>query len=168
MSLRIRERFKRWWYHPTIDEMQAEMLREVRARTRQYSFTLAIDGGAPLDFRIKAGRLPRGLLFDESSGTLYGHPCTPEDYIRGNDILRDPMPSFEDAKRHLYGFRPPALNASERMAAWGIDQLRAYEPKYSADGPLAGIRCNCGANWCPDTPLAERFTSKPKLGGRTP
>ncbi len=67
------ELFQSWYYVPTIDAMQAQMLREVWARTRQYSFTVAVDDSGPLHCRIVNGKLPRGLRMFPS-GMLVGTP----------------------------------------------------------------------------------------------
>ncbi len=75
--MNLLERFRRfatsWWYVPTIDAMQVAMLREVWARTRQYSFTVAVDDSGPLHCRIINGKLPRGLRMFPS-GMLVGTP----------------------------------------------------------------------------------------------
>ena len=68
-----RERLSRFWWHPTIPEMQAQMLRRVWAYTRSYDFSVCVDdGGAPYRFVLR-GKLPRGLRMNER-GTFFGTP----------------------------------------------------------------------------------------------
>lgn len=52
-----------WWWHPTIEAMQAQMLREIRERYR---------------FVWRRG-LPKGLAMTQS-GTLFGTPNVVSDF----------------------------------------------------------------------------------------